>query len=293
MNDDEQLLARALASALTGSSDVAGVPLRRLGSGTDHIAFEAGGRFVVRVPKTDEAAARGAIERRLASLLAPRLPVAIPRFCLVLEPSEELPFGVSGYERLPGTPAIGRELTAAQRSSIARTLGSFLRVLHEVDASAVGLPPDDDPTREAWSAQAVEDVDAAVQAGVLDGERSASLKRYLAAPPAGSYVPCVVHGDLAAEHVLVEANGAVSGIIDWSDAMIGDRALDLAGLVHWGGQEILAEALATYGACDPDTIARARWFAACRAVADIVFGLDEQRAEYVAAGERALVHARL
>ena len=72
--------------------------------------------------------------------------------------------------------------------------------------------------------------------------------------------------------------------------MIGDPALDLAGLVHWGGDEMLAAGLETYGACDERTIARACWFATCRAVADVCFGLDENRAEYVAAGQRALGH---
>ena len=284
---------RDLAEALGQLPEIAGLPVTFLGAGTDHLAFDAGGRFVFRVPRSADAASSSESERRLTSLLAPRLPLAIPLFRFVIGPTERLPFGASGYARLPGAPAIGQAIEPSRRRSVARTLGAFLRVLHDVEvsvAAGAGVPPDDDPTLEAWSGQAVEDVAVAVRLGAIDPDEAASLTRYLGAPAAARYVPSLVHGDLAAEHVLLDADGTVSGVIDWSDAMIGDRALDLAGLLHWGGEAMLSEALETYGACDVETLARARWFAACRAVADIVFGLAEHRTEYVSTGQRALRH---
>lgn len=296
MENDDPLTSRAaadLAEALAGSSEVAGLPVTLLGSGTDHVAFDVGGRFVFRVPQSEEAALASESEHRLTAMLASELPVAIPRFRFVAGATSSFPFGFSGYERLPGTPSIGLAVEPTCLREIARSLGGLLRVLHDVDVSravAIGVPADDDPQLEAWSAQAVEDVDRALGAGAIDPAISAALRRYLGAPPAARYVPCVVHGDLAAEHVLLGADGTVTGVIDWSDAMIGDRALDLAGLVHWGGEEMLAAGLETYGACDEATLARARWFAACRAVADVCFGLDEGRPQYVAAGRHALAY---
>ncbi len=282
---------RDLAEALGHLPEVAGLPVTLLGAGTDHLAFDAGGRFVFRVPRSAEAASSSESERRLTALLAPQLPLAIPLFRFVIGPTERLPFGAAGYARLPGAPAIGLVVDPPRRRSVARTLGAFLRVLHDVElvlVSGAGVPSDDDPTLVAWSEQALEDVVASVRVGAIDRDEAASLTRFLKSPPCGPYAPSLVHGDLAAEHVLLDAGGTVSGVIDWSDAMIGDRALDLAGLVHWGGEEMLTEALETYGACDVETLARARWFAACRAVADIVFGLAEHRPEYVTAGQQAL-----
>ena len=284
--------AMELAGMLSQLSEVAGLSVTLLGSGMDHHAYDVGGRFVFRVPRSAEGASGAERERQLTSMLAPRLPLPIPRSRFIVEPSERLPFGASGYERVPGEPAIRLGVVVRGRE-IARELGDFLRALHDVDvrvAAAAGAPPAAAPTRDEWSAQAGEDVARAHGEGRIDADTAASLRGYLGAAPAGAYRPTLVHGDFAAEHVLLDADGSVSGVIDWSDAMLGDPALDLAGLFHWGGGPMLTAALETYGACDPETIARGRWFAACRAVADIVFGLDEGKPEYVAAGQRALVH---
>jgi len=289
-------IAEDLAGMLARFPEVGGLSVALLGSGTDHHAFDVGGRFVFRVPRSAEAASGAERERRLTSMLAPRLPLAIPLHRFVVEPSERLPFGASGYERLPGEPGLLRGAGSPRRREVAHVLGAFLRALHDVDvvlAAEVGAPPDDDPTRDEWSAQAIEDVARALGEGLIDADTAASLRGYLAAPPAGSYRPTLVHGDFAAEHVLLDAEGAITGVIDWTDAMIGDPALDLAGLFHWGGAEMVSEALETYGAWDPEAVARARWFAACRAVADIVFGVDEGKPEYVAAGQCALLRAGL
>jgi hypothetical protein len=43
---------------------------------------------------------------------------------------------------------------------------------------------------------------------------------------------------------------------------------------------------------DAGALERARWFAACRAVADICFGEAQGRREYVVAGQRALAWLR-
>src|SRR6266516_4075717 len=52
------------------------------------------------------------------------------------------------------------------------------------------------------------------------------------------YEPSLVHGDLGSEHVLCAADGSVTGVIDWSDARIGDPALDYAWPLHGIGLPI-------------------------------------------------------
>ena len=57
----------------------------------------------------------------------------------------------------------------------------------------------------------------------------------------------LVHNDLAAEHVLVdETCPHVTGVIDWSDVAVGDRATDFGGIFHWGGAAFLSAVLAHY-----------------------------------------------
>lgn len=98
----------------------------------------------------------------------------------------------------------------------------------------------------------------------------------------------LLHGDLAAEHILLDELGLPSGVIDWSDAVLGDVALDLGGLVHWGGARLLDAALATYGAIDGATRDRATRFAACRAFGDLAYGHRHRRPAYLSAGRTAL-----
>ena len=42
----------------------------------------------------------------------------------------------------------------------------------------------------------------------------------------------LVHGDFGSNNVLAE-NGRVTGVIDWSEAMIGDSLYDIANLFFW------------------------------------------------------------
>ncbi|WP_163779384.1 phosphotransferase family protein [Myxococcus vastator] len=264
----------------------------RLGEGMDHQAFEVEGRYVFRFPKSDEAAEHLTWEARLTAWLGPRLPLPVPVYRFLAPPAVGLAGGFAGYEKLPGTPALLVEPGRLDLSGLGRGLGAFLGTLHALDpaeADALGVPGDDDPELEAWSAAAVDDLRLAAEHGHVDPSRAADWEQRLRVRPTeGRGAPRLVHGDFAAEHVLVDARGAPTGVIDWSDACVGDPARDLAGLLHWGGAPMLASALETYGAVSPAVLTRARWFAACRAVADIAFGQTLGRPEYLAAGQRAL-----
>lgn len=272
--------------------ELARLDVVQLGEGTDHCAFDVGGLHVFRFPRTDEAADTMAIEARLTSWLAPRLPLAIPSYRFSGAASARFPRAFAGYARLAGTPALLVDPGAMDLPAIGHGIGDFLRALHGMDvatAGALGLPADDDPTLEAWSTEALADLRVASERGHLEPAARAGWERVLATRPATGARSChVIHGDLAAEHVLLAEHGAPVAVIDWSDASIGDPALDLAGVIHWGGERLLSLALETYGAAGDAVLERARWFAACRAFADIAFGDERQRREYVLAGKRAL-----
>lgn len=46
-----------------------------------------------------------------------------------------------------------------------------------------------------------------------------------------SYKPVLLHADLCGEHIFVnEADGALQGIVDWSEARVGDPCIDIAGI---------------------------------------------------------------
>ena len=113
----------------------------------------------------------------------------------------------------------------------ARAVASFLRALHDVPldgAVAHGVP--DAATTRGWRRDAIARFHTEVLPRLPEAARArvaAALERLDDAPPA-----VLVHGDLRDEHVLVDEHGAVTGIIDWSDARAGDAAKDLAWLLR-------------------------------------------------------------
>jgi aminoglycoside phosphotransferase (APT) family kinase protein len=95
----------------------------------------------------------------------------------------------------------------------------------------------------------------------------------------------VAHADLGAEHIL-ELDGTLTGIIDWSDAAVADPALDLARLYRDFGPAFLEELSQVYGPL-AETMPRIEFFARCAALEDLAYGRATGRREYVANAQRS------
>jgi aminoglycoside phosphotransferase len=115
---------------------------------------------------------------------------------------------------MPGVAWGSAELSAEQRLSIAEELGGQIRRVHAL--SPIGVPAD-----TSWPA-----LDVVTAAG------RSSLPPHLAAQ-AGEYVSrlgrpdrAFLHGDVTDRHVFV-AEGGLTGIIDWGDAVVADRHYEI------------------------------------------------------------------
>ncbi|WP_412028020.1 phosphotransferase [Deinococcus yunweiensis] len=275
MTEDVSALIRAHLPGL------AGLDITLLGEGTDHRVYEVGG-WLLRLPRHREAGEALEVEARVLRWLAPQLPLPIPAYEVA---GPEL----AGYRTLSGTPGIGLRVPLP---TLGPRLGTFLRALHDMDvgrAAVLGVKPDDDPALSEWMATARDDLDVAAGQHLVDPDLHRIIRPYLLEPPPRSPLPPrLIHGDFAAEHVLLDGSGDPCGVIDWSDMIVGDVAQDLAGLLHWGGPGLLEAALRTYGPIDDSTRDRARFYATCRALGDLVFGEQTGRSAYVQAGQSAL-----
>jgi aminoglycoside phosphotransferase (APT) family kinase protein len=57
----------------------------------------------------------------------------------------------------------------------------------------------------------------------------------------------LIHQDLSPEHVLVDpASGQLTGILDWTDVILGDPARDFVFLVAWRGWSYVEQVLKHY-----------------------------------------------
>jgi aminoglycoside phosphotransferase (APT) family kinase protein len=267
-----------------------------LGEGYDSTAFDVDNVWVFRFPKRHDVERQLLIEMRVLPLLASDSPLPVPLYRFNGTPSRLFPRHFGGYRKLAGVPAIGLDPADPARDRLAPKLASFLSHLHAFPLGHVadqGIPRRGrDSAIEEARTEALEDIGTVAR--VAPDLVADAWPEVLAEAPASGKEPDVsenlVHGDLAAEHCLYDfATASLCGVIDWSDVAIGDPAVDLAGVFHWGGARFLDAVLSSYrGPVDDATLARARYLAACRGIADVRFGIETHRAEYVAAGVRAL-----
>lgn len=231
---DRSLIDWVLAKALP---DLSVRRIHFLGEGWDNRLFVVNEDLVIRVARREVDDARLLAEVRLLEAVGPSLPLPVPRPKFDLQPSADLPRAVMGYHLIPGSPLRAGMVTPANVESFAAGLAPFLDRLHAQPldiARAAGLPIF---SPSEWLARHRELVDQAEPAleQSLDRESLSRFQAWWSAfavdPVALDFTPCLVHGDLAEEHVLVSADPwRVSGVIDFGDAMVADPALDLAGL---------------------------------------------------------------
>jgi aminoglycoside phosphotransferase (APT) family kinase protein len=292
MDPVEPLEARTAAAIVEAQfPELAPASVVYLGEGCDSTAFVVNQRWVFRFPKRDEVAQQLLLEWRILPALAADSPLPLPDFCFSGRPSSLFPRHFVGYRKIDGVPAIGVPRQRIPASSV-MPLGTFLSWLHSQPvamAERARVPHlDSQAVIDEYAAQAADDLDrvAQIRADWPIGTWRALVER----PPASRVSVVLVHGDLAPEHVLYDqAADRITGVIDWGEIGIGDPALDVAAAVYWSDLRLFSATLITCPhALDEELLRRARFYAACRGVADIVYGFDTGRDAYVKAGVRAL-----
>ena len=242
--------ARAVVQAVLGEASAN--TARPLGSGWDFDAYVSDQGWVIRFPRRVEAQVLLDREGPILELVRSTLPasVAVPKVRLLDHRVEGFPYRVAVHPFIVGIPA--DQVDQTKHDVLARSLGDALGRVHSIPLVAAleaGLVELDrnEKGRVEWFDQGT--------AGLMDlrGSRLgldeplawlAELKdplRRLEAPLR------VIHHDLSPEHLLVnEETGQLSGILDWTDAILGDAARDFVPLVTFGGWPFMEHVLMHY-----------------------------------------------
>jgi aminoglycoside phosphotransferase (APT) family kinase protein len=248
--------------------------VRTIESGWDSIVLEVDG-YIFRFPRRPEVIEW--VEREIALLpeLAPTLPVAVPRFEY---------FGGDGvmyvgYRKLDGAPA-----TSGLRQRTGIDLGHFLVALHAFPverARALGVPFFRPRAWRAWLEDFCADLRRRVfrLLGPSEGVRAEKL---FAQVTGFDFTPVLLHADLGPAHILCR-DGRVVGVIDWSDARIGDPALDLAWCLNRTPKAVASAIELLYGA-DAATRERSLFYHRLGPWHEVVYGLDTGQEHLVASG---------
>jgi aminoglycoside phosphotransferase (APT) family kinase protein len=208
--------------------------LRHLGSGWEFDAYLTSDGWVFRFPRRRECADFLDREVRVLAVVRAALPaaVAVPKVELLGPPTDEFPYPFAGHRFIAGIGAdrIEPRCYAALANDVGKALGDLHAVPDPVaHAAGIHRMHEDPLASEAWFdhglaiATELLGMDAVVDAAIrwMHGLR----------PPLHRYDEpwCLIHHDLGPEHLIVDPeSGQLVGIIDWTDAIIGDPARDIA-----------------------------------------------------------------
>jgi aminoglycoside phosphotransferase (APT) family kinase protein len=227
-------LARSLIESQFPS--LAPAEVKPFGAGWDNTAFLVNDAKVFRFPRRTFAVQFMDAEIAVMPWVGPQLPIPVPVPRWIGQPTEMYPWPFAGYIRIPGRTACSFGLDVGQRTSLARPLARFLRALHGIDvtdAARHGAGSDRIARLDLGPRlpEARDDLERLARLGVISDVRpyQAIFERW----PDG-YIPkqeTLVHGDLYARHLLLDAGRSLAGVIDWGDVHLGDPAADLM-IVH-------------------------------------------------------------
>lgn len=188
------------------------------------------------------------------------------------------------YSHLAGSTRSVEDLTAGP-APLAREIGAALAAIHDLPRSLVSNADLPSYTPNEFRQRRLNELDQAATTGKIP---SALLLRWEHAMEDVSlwrFNPCVVHGDLHEDNLLVEGQ-RVTAVTGWTDLRIGDPADDFAWLVASNEQDFVDAVLAGYTASRRDTpdahLLR-------RAALSAEFALAQYLVKGIAAGDAEMV----
>lgn len=262
--------------------ELAPVQIEPLGIGWDNTVYCVNQTWAFRFPRREMALMLMETEWQLLASLAPHLTLSIPVPRFNGRPSPVFHWPFAGYSLVPGQTACSVGLSLAQRQALVAPLAALLKTLHHFpleQAQALHLPADrlkkvDLALRVP---QCFERLEQALAQGLLPNREP--WQAFLAGLPAETPADrplCLVHGDLYIRHLVVDAAGTLTGVIDWGDAHLGDPACDFSAVFSVLPPETHPEFWRIYGPVSADTLMLARMRAIFHNLALLLYAVDTQ-----------------
>lgn len=217
-------------------------------------------------------------------------------------------FPVLVLEWLPGVPLarLEQELTVEQRDTVLERTGAAFAAINSVRVAGLWLPPEDgDWTAMTWDrvipgyvAARLSERDDALAGGLTPDE----FDRTLALIGRGAEVfrceqPVLCHNDMNPEHVLVDDDLRVTGVVDFGNWCGASDVGDL-GMLHFSRPDLpLAPVLRGYGpplAADPTVVTRIRLQALMQAIGHVTHHVregDDAQVEQAVGTLRSLIRS--
>jgi aminoglycoside 2''-phosphotransferase len=263
--------------------------LRLNDDGQNNDALIVNDDLIFRFPRDEEGIEKLATEVALLGRLRPFVPLPIPEPIYTSFMPRAIGHVFAGYRMLPGEP-LWRETVAAMADPVtvqrlATQLATFLRALHGIPTDQVAdvLPSTD--WRRLWR-DLGEQIDAALFAYIPPATQeriTATFAAFFDDPRNFAFTPTVIHGDFGTGNLLFDPHrGAMTGVIDFGSATLGDPANDVAALLTYG-EPFVRQGLASYPAMEA-MLPRARFYLRTFPLQDALYGVEHNDADAFADG---------
>ena len=182
-------------------------------------------------------------EERLLNALSEKLSITLPVPRYIAWDGGKDATAFSGYDFIPGISLNERQPAAEDLEGLASDLAGFLTALHRFpvsDAESL-VAPITPVVGQPWLHREQFRVDIFP---IFDAEERVAVEDRWDQLTAGMGLPpehVLIHADLGQDHILLNEDGRLTGVIDWGDATIGDPALDFAGFDTLLRRRVLAE----------------------------------------------------
>lgn len=194
--------------------------------GWDNRTFHLGGTMLVRMPSSQEYAAKVEIEQKWLPILAPQLQLKIPIPLAMEKPGNGYPWNWSIYRWIEGETAAAEPVS--NLNEFAKDLAQFLIALQRINPAEGPLPGSHNFYRggllkvyDLQTRQALEilkdKIDVKAATNIWENALATTWNKS----------PVWVHGDISLGNLLVQ-NGKLHAVIDFGGMAVGDPACDLA-----------------------------------------------------------------
>jgi aminoglycoside phosphotransferase (APT) family kinase protein len=242
-------------------------------------------RWRVRSPKHPEASTRLETELLVLRAFSPgiraELPFLMPTVAGTVRQGDLTTFV---YSHLSGRPEPVEQLVAGGLP-VAREIAAAMAAIHDLPPDLVNNADLPSYTANEFRQRKLNELDQAATSGKIPAALLRRWEHALEDVSLWRFSPCVVHGDLHEDNILIE-NRRVTAVTGWTDLRIGDPADDFAWLVAVQEQGFVDAVEEAYSASRKESPDR---HLLRRAALSAEFALAQWLVKGMAAGNAAMV----
>lgn len=251
-----------------------------IGEGWDNKVFLINEKIIFRFPRRKIAVELIERENKVLTHLPqfPNIEIPIPQY--IGHPTTDYPYPFQGYQKINGISGYQAQLTFEERDASIVPLANFLKQLHAINvtqATIIGAEAQifDRMLVKRSIKKLTERIDkiSAQKISVINQaafQHEIDTAQKLVLPYEER---CLVHGDLDCRHLLFHQQ-RLSGIIDWGDTGINNKAVDLAIIWNFYPSECHSIFFKIYGTVDDATWQYARFLGIYSSFTHMLYAKD-------------------